>query len=250
MDDGQRRGAIVDWVRKVGDPWIQAEHPPAPGSSLAADDKVLPRVSELARFGIATAVDHLGMVVDAMETDRPFRHYGPITTLRTSLLASARTKWLMEPSNRVERQIRALMIEIQNQTEQRKAIDALSGDHMSPELVAGRIQAIEVINDHIQELKDRAAELRPTDELKKLPDTASIIRGLVDEHSDEGQAVRHLWRTGSATAHGYHWSTQLTGEPGQFDEQWFNTSLYGSMLLVNDALELYEIRATNHVGTA
>jgi len=30
-----------------------------PGSALAGDDKIRPAVSELARFGIATAVDHM-----------------------------------------------------------------------------------------------------------------------------------------------------------------------------------------------
>ena len=35
-----------------------------PGSPLAGDDSLWPAVSELARFGIATAVDHLGLSND------------------------------------------------------------------------------------------------------------------------------------------------------------------------------------------
>lgn len=245
MDDPQRRGAVVNWVREVGDPWIKVHHHPDPGSSLAADDIVEPRVSELARFSILTSIDHLGMVVDAMESDLPFRHYGPLTALRTVLLAGSRAKWLLSGAKRVERQIRGIMLEIQNQIELKKAFGGFDGEFMTDDLVAGREKAIAQMDEKIDWLRQVAAELRPNEPLKKLPDTASMIDGLVNKSSLEGQGIRHLWRTGSATAHGYHWNVQLSENPEVFDEAWFNTSLYGSMMLVKDSLELYDKRATN-----
>jgi hypothetical protein len=33
----------------------------------------------------------------------------------------------------------------------------------------------------------------------------------------------------------------------EFDEEGFNLSLYGSMLLLNDAMKLYETRAKSHL---
>ena len=80
-----------------------------------------------------------------------------------------------------------------------------------------------------------------------MPDTVSMIRDLVEPNTDVGQGIRHLWRTGSAVAHGFHWANFVGGE---FDEQSFNMSLYGSMMMVKDALELYEKRATSHLGPA
>ncbi len=247
MNDAQRRGAVVHWLRSVGDPWIKSEHPPAAGSALAGDDNFQPAVSELARFGISTAIDHLGMVVDLMAADVLFRHYGPLTALRTALLVSVRTIWLLKPAHRTKRQFRACRIELQNLIEQRTAIRELTGDQMSSDLVEGREMALALLDDAIQNLEDRALNLRPDDPLSKAPGTASLIQGLVEPHSYEGQGMRHLWREGSAVAHGYHWAN-MGG--GVFDEPGFNRSLYGSMLMVKDALELYEKRATNYVGSS
>ena len=179
-----------------------------------------------------------------MEADIPFRHYGPLTALRNALLTSARVVWLLEPPSRPARQFRAAKMELQNMIEQRKAISDLTGDQMSAELTAGRDQAVALLNEKIQDLKVAALTLCPGENLE-MPDTVSFIRDLVAPHSYEGQAIRHLWRTGSAIAHGYHWAN-LGG--GAFDEQSFNTSLYGSMMMVKDALDLYEKRAANHLG--
>jgi hypothetical protein len=111
--------------------------------------------------------------------------------------------------------------------------------------------ATEAINEHIETLKQRVDALRPGAVLNKPPDTVAIIQGLVDEHTFEGQAFRHLWRTGSAAAHGYHWPVMMqASDPGEFDEQSFNMSLYASMMMVKETVELYEIRALNHLGDA
>jgi hypothetical protein len=247
MDDPQRRGAVAHWIRTVGDPWIKSEHPPVTGSALAGDDRVRPAVSELARFGIATAIDHLGLVVDAMDSDLPFRHYGPLTALRTTLLAAARTQWLLKPAGRPERRFRACRIEFENLTQQRIATNALTGNQMSSDLVDARDALIALLDNEIHELEGRASAVRPRANLSRPDDTASIIRTLVDEHTDEGQAIRHLWRTGSAAAHGFHWANLGSGK---FDETWFNTSLYASMMMVQETLELYGDRAASHLGRA
>ncbi|GAB1811113.1 hypothetical protein MUNTM_01500 [Mycobacterium sp. MUNTM1] len=135
-------------------------------------------------------------------------------------------------------------MEIKNLIEQRIAINELTGDQMSAELVAARDQSVALLKEKIQGLKEHALTLCPGEKLD-MPDTVSLIRDLVDPDTYEGQGIRHLWRTGSAAAHGYHWAN-LGG--GEFDEQAFNMSLYGTMLMVKEALELYVNRATNHIG--
>lgn len=201
MGDPERRGAVVEWVRTVGDPWIQTEHPPAPGSPLAGDDKAEPKVSAIARFGIATAVDHLGLVVDAMESDRLFRIYAPLTALRTALYTAAHTQWLLTPRTRAGRQVRALRMELKNQVEQRKAISGFTGDHMSAHLVEERDKAVESVKAHIETLKERGANLvdgMAAEDARALLGGAvlteplnmvEILQGLVDEHTDVGQGI-------------------------------------------------------------
>ena len=186
-------------------------------------------------------------MVNALESDRNFRHYGPLTTLRTSLHASARVQWLLNPGERKERQMRALMIDLENMIEMRKAVNALTGDHMSEDYVQGRAETVEFIDDKIQDLKDSANALCPGTSLSTPPDMASILLKLVDVNTYEGQGVRHLWRTGSAAAHGLYWPKITNPNPQEWDEEGFHTSLYGTMMLVKGALDLYETRATCYV---
>lgn len=134
-------------------------------------------------------------------------------------------------------------MELQNRIEQRKAFNDLTGDQMSAKLVAARQHALALLDEEIQGLRQHALTLRPGEALD-MPDTVTLIRGLVPPNTYEGQGIRHLWRTGSAVAHGYHW-VNIGG--GEFDEQSFNLSLYGTMLMVKEALELYRKRATNYL---
>ncbi len=128
--------------------------------------------------------------------------------------------------------------------------------------VEERDKAVESVKARIEILKERGANLvdgmaaedarahlgGPV--LTEPLNMVEILQCLVDEHSYEGQGIRHLWRTGSAAAHGYHWGAMHAGSASEFDEPGFNMSLYGSLMMVKDALELYENRATNHLGQA
>jgi len=248
VDDVQRRDSVIKWVQDVATPWLATEHLPAPGSELADDDKVEPRVSELARFGLVVAIDHLGLVVDALvdgiENGRPFRVLAPFTVLRASLLTAVRTKWLLMPDSRKQRQFRALRLEYQNQKELRAALGDLTGKHLSEELNEDRDKARRFVDERIETLESRALEFGPDYKLTTLPDTVSMIPMVVDKDSFLGMGIRLLWRTGSATVHGYHWASILAGgQPGEFSERDFNQLLLGSTLLTKEALKLYERRA-------
>jgi hypothetical protein len=158
------------------------------------------------------------------------------------LLASARTIWLLEPSGRSTRQFRAARLELDNLTHQRRAINELLEGSMSGELRDSGNRAVAQLDRQIDELRKGAQRLCPGGNLS-VPDTVSLIKALVEPNTDLGSGVRHLWRTGSAAAHGLHWANL---EAGEFDEQSFNMSLYASMMMVRSALELFEKRAANH----
>jgi hypothetical protein len=69
---------------------------------------------------------------------------------------------------------------------------------------------------------------------------------LVDADTWEGSAILSLWRTGSAAAHGYHWTETQRSDPNRLDELSFNMALYAAFLFVTAAATLYDKRA----GTA
>jgi hypothetical protein len=76
----------------------------------------------------------------------------------------------------------------------------------------------------------------------------SMLRDQVDLSTWDGSAIVGLWRTGSAAAHGYPWPDFFKTAPGEFDEATLNLSLYGALILLEHAVELYEKRARRHLA--
>ncbi|CAN7304351.1 hypothetical protein [Mycolicibacterium frederiksbergense] len=242
MNDEERRGWIVKWMRGAGEAWLLDPHLPAAGSDLAADDATKPTVSDVVAYGIASAIDHLGSVVDAMMSDYPIRHYAHFTTLRTGLLASSRATWTLTPDNSVERQLRSIQVRSQNVDEQRKAMNAISGTHLDAATEAAQLKAVAALDAELASLEGHALALGAA-KLTFPKDTISMLRELVDANSWDGSAILTQWRTGSAAAHGYHWIDIHRPNPGVFDEMTFNGALYGTFLSVTAATTLYEKRS-------
>lgn len=242
MNDAERRGLVVLWMRETGDPWLATPQIPADGSDLAADDGTDPKVSPIARYGVATAIDHLGSVVDAIyPPGRPIRHWAHFTTLRTTLLSAARVIWMLTPEISTERSLRTAQIRYINAEEQLKAINEFTYGPMDSELRQKQQLAVDSMTAEMQTL---AAQINALDSKVMRPfDTVSMLRELVDTGTWEGMATANLWRTGSAAAHGYHWTDTVRANAGAFDEEWFNTSLYGAALMLRRAFDLYNLRA-------
>lgn len=237
---------MVEWMRNVGDPWMKVDKAPAPGSELAEDDKTKPTVSSVASYGIVTALDHLGSVVDAMmnsfEHSVPIRHYAHFTALRTTLMVSARVRWLLEPDEREERKRRCVRIRFQNLDEQQKAVNELEGTHLDDDDQDGRQKALDAMEAEKVALDAQAKALGAAG-LSNPLDTVSMLRSQVDPNCWYGVGIRQLWRSGSAAAHGYSWRDMHRDQPGVFDEESFNMALYGGFLHLQEALKLYDQRA-------
>jgi hypothetical protein len=140
--DEERRGLVAKWMRDAGNQWLTTDHTPVPGSDFSVDDVVPYKVSPIVCFGVTTAIDHLGSVVDAMMSGKPMRQYAHFTTLRTSLLASARVRWILEADSSVERQLHRLKFRLQNTDEQRKATRGFAGSPLEPATEQSRLDAI------------------------------------------------------------------------------------------------------------
>lgn len=240
-------------MQNIGDPWTKTDKTPAPESELAEDDQTQPIVSSLASYGIVTAIDHLGSVIDAMMNSygrgQPMRHYAHFTALRTTLLASTRVRWLLEPEKREERQLRCVQIRYQNLDEQRKAVRASGGTHLDDDQEQARQTAIASMDAYEVKLDARAKALGATG-VKEPLNMVDMLSTQVDVNTWFGSGIRHLWRSGSATAHGYHWPDLFRTQPGVFDAESFNTALYGAWLQLQEALKLYEKRAAPPTGFA
>ena len=231
-------------MQGAGHQWLTTDHIPAAGSDLDIDDAGDYKVSPVASFCVISAIDHLGSVCDALVSGQPIRHYAHFTTLRTALLASARARWILEPDGSVGRQLRCLQVRFQNLDEQRKAFNGFAGSHLEPETEQSRIRAITSLDSEADSLEAQALTLG-SQRLTVPIDTVSMLRNhLVDADTWYGSAILNLWRTGSAAAHGYHWTEAHRPNPREFDELSFNMALYGAFLFVTAAITLYDARAS------
>lgn len=243
VNNEERRGHVVKWLRETGDPWLATPHSPAAGSDLAADDASPPTVSAIASYGIITAIDHLGSVVDAIDPPgRPIRHWAPLTTLRTALLSAARVVWMLNPDESSERKLRVAQVRYVNAEEQRKAINGFAdGPKDDPQLEQSRLKAAADMATEMSALETQINALGSSN--LKPPGTVDMLRDLVDMNTWDGMGIANLWRTGSAAAHGYHWTDTTRSNPGEFDEESFNLALFGVTLMLWRAFNLYNQRA-------
>jgi hypothetical protein len=229
-------------MRETGEPWLATRQTPATGSDLATDDAVPPTVTAVVDYGVSTAIDHLGSVVDAIDPPgRPIRHWAPYTALRTALLSASRVVWVLTPDDSDQRKLRAAQIRYINADEQRKAIDGFAYGPSDPALDQKRQQASASMSAEMASLEAQINALGST--ALRPSDTVQMLRDLVDMSTWEGMGISNLWRTGSAAAHGYHWTDTTRTNPEEFDEQSFNLAFYGATLMVWRAFDLYNQRA-------
>jgi hypothetical protein len=104
-------------------------------------------------------------------------------------------------------------------------------------------ESLAIIEIERQALEKRALELGAKG-LTKPPKTTKMLKDLVDLTTPEGTGMVHLWRTGSASAHGFHWADEMRDNPAAFDHKWFHPAIQGTFLMINRAMTLRHQRAT------
>ncbi|TFV59401.1 hypothetical protein E4P42_08280 [Mycobacterium sp. PS03-16] len=249
MNDSQRRlDRIVKWIYEVADPWMQdaANAQPQPGSDLAVDDAEHPPSSPLSHRGKVMALDHLGAVVDAVAASPPMRLNAHFTALRTALICGARVCWLLEPDSSNGRQLRAIRYRYENLEEQRKAMTDFADTHLNDDEDKALAESLVITELERQALNKRALELGA--KLTTPTSTTQMMKDLVNLTTPGGTGMVHLWRTGSASAHGHYWADDMRDNPAAFDHKWFQPAIQGTVLTINDALILRRKRATTRSG--
>lgn len=178
-------------MREAGETWVATDQRPAHGSDLAADDATRPTVSSIASYGVATAIDHLASVVDAIDPlGRPIRHWAPFTILRTALLSAVRVVWMLTPDNSGDRKLRAAQIRYVNAEEQRKAINGFAYGPIDSAMRQAHQKALASMDGEMQALEAQINTLGST--VLKPPDTVGMLRGLVDMSTWEGMGTANL----------------------------------------------------------
>ena len=210
---GRMKKAVEIWQERTsgedtGPPPIEA------GSSLSGDDRLFPAhpVSSVAWHGLITAVEYLDFTLSAMSATRTLYPSAYFTTLRAGLLGACQAVWVLAPTSRKERQLRALAAAMTNYDEQRKAYGAVplntSEDHAAFAAVRARLdkRLDEAAAAAVSLGKDPAKARKLSVNATEVIDLAAAVA--VPGKLEEGYAM-FLWRTASGHVHGHPYTRLL-----------------------------------------
>jgi hypothetical protein len=202
------------WLQEVrgwDEHWLENVRVEA-GSELALDDRLLPGAptSGSAILGIQSAVDHLGVLRDALRASSLRRPFGYYTLARAAMFASARTIWILSPDERECRQERGLWMEWQSDRHFTKTMVQFQNQpDPGPRAMANDIA--DRVANHQAMLRSAAASLgvdlvprgAPTD-TEIVEEAGRWLEG-VDFDPRLGSGLAWQWRTHSGAAHSLPW---------------------------------------------
>ena len=192
--------------------WIENGHDVEGGSDLALDDRLLPGAptSGSAILGIQSAVDHLGVLGDALRASGVRRPFGYFTLARAAMFASARTIWILSPDERECRQERGLWMEWQSDRYFSKTLVQFQEQpDPGPRAVANDLA--DRVASHQAMLSAAAASLGVDLVPRRAPTDTEIVEEAgrwlegPDVDTNLGSGLAWQWRTHSGTAHSFPW---------------------------------------------
>lgn len=106
-----RLSGMLALAKQWRDLGVEPEQP-QPRSSLAADDRGYTQfpVSQVAWLSLLFATDHIDLFLTALQVTRRSQPYAYFTVARGALAGAARAYWVLHPTERAERQRRALRV--------------------------------------------------------------------------------------------------------------------------------------------
>lgn len=203
------------WLSELRDwgHWIETSSSVEVGSDLALDDDLLPGAptSGSAFLGIQSAVDHLGVLGDALRTSGVTRPFGYYTLARAAMFGAARTVWILSPAERELRQERGLWMEWQSD---RFFSKSLAQFQAQPD--PGRRAVADGLADrvagHLTMLGAAASRIGVELLPKHAPSDTEIVehagRWIEDRNEVDsrlGSGLAWQWRTHSGAAHSLPW---------------------------------------------
>lgn len=247
--------------------WIATARPVHPGSSLAVDDKIL-RVlppSRLAYHGIAHALDHLDLLVTAVERSAgSTAALAPQTLAHSGALGAARALWVVDGPGRVQRMRRALALAHDEFEHERAALQEVG---TLPRAAPGLAQEIDLRTRWMADAVRAGLRIGITaGEVATPVDPSSIVDDVVGRYVEDGPAgardlvaaYRIVWRTHRATGRGRRWPTTVAVTTGAGPAGGFGSrvgaggheglirSAVAVALLLDRAIGLYERRRHGH----
>lgn len=262
-----------EWMRRIQralstaegfESWTEHVQVPVRNSALHHDDRLCSAfpTSTSAHIGIAVAVDHIGLVRDALTASRATRPYAYYSPVRTATFAAARSVWILSPQYRKQRQSRGLWLEWDSNRKQQGFLNELRTptDKAVESVATVRADLLR----HRELIVAAGAEIGHTLSNKGAPKDYEIMRAAtawVDRHKrrDEfgsGHAALLLWRQHSGAAHGLPWvNFGKTSVVRQLEPGWYEGHVTASVadvgmavasavLMTQHAIWLYEKRAT------
>lgn len=195
-----------------------AEHV-ASGSSLAKDDEGLigNPVRSAARYGLLTAVDHLGLIADLAKDELTLRPSAIFTPARAALLGSSQAVWILT-GRRPQRIDRSLAVALGERVQHRTFIrDHLNDGYIRDNLGAGFIDDLRRVDAELTGEVNRLKLLRKDTAYSGNFDTTRMMREAAAHLTKAGEvddewmrlALSYEWRVASATAHARSWPMQV-----------------------------------------
>lgn len=246
---------VRQWDQRIKNPML-----PQPGSQLSQDNMENLDVEGTIWYQLCVSVEHLNFALDAMYKTRTVYPTAYMTVLRTAYLASVNALWILSGTGRTDRRLRTLRF-IAEDT--RVHIQAVRELEASEELKSAKQAQLNGLFKQQADLQSVAKELGSTEEVRnmKVNQTSNVAE--VAEHfcnsdssKDLTEAIRFIWRDGSAAAHGqYHFGLSRVkaheinqGERGARVARLFGDfsrdvgpAFAGIRLILEKSFELYDV---------
>lgn len=175
---------------------------PLERSALAGDDSPNLKVSSIATYSLACSVEHLGFALQMMQETGTMYPTAYLTTLRSALLAASHAVWVLAPASRAERRGRAMRLQVQDLTDQRKMLQSVTA--LTREQEALRDTDVERLNERLGVCHEVVDELSLAPSSRAALNNTDVITAAAKHlHADPqlASASQLLWRVGSAAAH-------------------------------------------------
>lgn len=259
------------WLERLGrislvvESWrTRAENPtsPEPGSSLAADSMEGLNVENPVWYSMCISSEHLDFAIDAMRATSTMYPTAYMTVARTAFAAAVNAVWVLAPSSRQERRLRALRLRADDLRAQVTSFrDMRMSEGKATEARTGLLEQLRVRQTGLQRV---ATALGVEEDVTKMKFNQTKAIDWVAEHMhgvDDDLligATQAIWRSGSAAAHAqYHFGIMRVDQNevvreegggqtmrlrGDLDSD-VGPALAAATMTLSEAFRLYDLRA-------
>lgn len=263
-----------EWESRLGrialavDGWRERTRNPTPvdpGSSLAADSMEGLSVDNPIWYSMCISYEHLDFALETMRETNTMYPTAYMTVARTAFIAAVNAVWMLAPSGRQERRLRALRIRADDIRVQVTAMDDLrlqddtsaKAHDSQVSLLRDRQRSLQLVADALGTKED--VSRMKFNQTEAIAWVARHMHG-VDDNLLVG-ATMAVWRAGSAAAHAqYHFGARRADRPGVPHQRQDSSlvrlrgdltkdvgpALAAAAMTLSEAFRLYDLRGVSH----